>query len=104
MEPERGPIRKPEENEENLTKGRPYRKDENKKCDPKYHSKSTLDGARRENEENPDLTRALKYLKEHGYEESEDDEPRPSPCPGYQSILQNRQRVEQCECGKAEDF
>ena len=56
-----------------MTKGRPYRKDENKKCDPKHRSKSTLDDTSRENEENPDLLRALKYLKE---QESKDNEPR----------------------------
>ena len=86
-----------------MTKGRPYRKDENKKCDPKHRSKSTLDDTRRKNEENPDLLRALTYLKGHGYEESEDDEPRPSLSTGHQSRPHNRQRVEQYECGKAED-
>ena len=55
--PERGPIRKPEENEENMTKGRPYRKDKNKMCDPKLCSKSTVDHKRCESEENPDLLR-----------------------------------------------
>ena len=61
-----------------------------------------------ENEENPDLLRALKYLKEHGYEESENDKPRPrpspspSPSPEPQARPHNQQRVEQYECGKAE--
>ena len=44
-------------------KGRPYRKDENQKFDSKYRSKLTLDDTRRESEENADLLRALKYLK-----------------------------------------
>ena len=87
-----------------LRKENRTRKDENKKCDPKYRSKSTLDDTRRENEENPDLLRALKYLKEYGYEESEDDEPRPSSSAGPQSRPQNRQQVEQHECGNAEDI
>ena len=101
--PERGGlISKPEETEENLTKERLYRKNENKKCDPKHRSKSTSDDTRRESEENPDLLRAPKYLKEHGYEESEDDEPRPSPSPEPQARPHNRQRVEQYECGKTE--
>ena len=83
-----------------MTKGRPYRKDINKMCDPKHCSKSTVDHKRCESEENPDLLRALKYLKERGYEESEDDEPRPmfSPSPEPQA----RQRVDQYERGKAE--
>ena len=39
---------------------------------------------------NPDLLRALKYLKEHdGYEEFEDDESRPTPSPGPQSRPEN---------------
>ena len=69
-------------------------------CDPKHCSKSTVDHKRCESEENPDLLRALKYLKERGYEESEDDEPSPmfSPSPEPQA----RQRVEQYERGKAE--
>ena len=72
---------------ENQMKGRPYRKDKNKMCDPKHHSKSTVDHKRCENEseQNPDLLRALKYLKECGYEESEDDEPRLSPTPESQA-------------------
>ena len=51
---EQGPMRKPEENEENMTKGRLYRKDENKMCDPKHRSKSTVDDKRCKSEENPD--------------------------------------------------
>ena len=87
-----------------MTKGTPYRKDKNKMCDPKLCSKSAVDHKRCESEENPDLLRALKYLKERGYEESEDDEPSPifSPSPKPQARPYNRQRVEQYERGKAE--
>ena len=48
--------------------------------------------------------RALKFLKERGYEESEDDEPSPmfSPSPEPQARPYNRQQVEQYERGKAE--
>ena len=95
-------MRKPEEDEENMTKGRPYRKDENTMGDPKHRSKSTLDDKRCKSEENPDLLRALKYLKERGYEESEDHEPKLSPSPEPQARPHNRQRVEQYERGKAE--
>ena len=72
-----------------MTKGRPYRKDENKMCDPKHRSKPTVDDKRCEGKENPDLLRALKYLKERGYEESEDDEPRLSPSPEPQARPHN---------------
>ena len=66
-------------------------------CDPKHCSKSTVDHKRCENEseENPDLLRALRYLKERGYEESEDDGPRLSPSPEPQARPHKQQRVEQ---------